>query len=420
MGQIQRLARPIARTSMGRRAYKGLADATGFARQLEMFDRPRWLYRSRNAFPSTDVHFRAPRPVANADVELCQRLIDAYVLAQVDVPRPSGMWSHEAFQNRQRALLAALRRGDAALLAELLASMFRSDFVLGMAPGSAGIAARPPLAVKLACLNALNKLVALAESQGVVGAENPEQGSVGIAFANGGDALVAKTEATLGVSLDFPDVGATYGIRVGGRLISWDTPDQLYAAARLRDAMRMYLTEPHPSLRVIEIGGGYGAMAYWLLQMSDLQYGIVDLPLVNVLQGYFLAQALGSSVVSFHGEPTARVAILPTHALSSVDLPFDVLANKDSMPEIPEAALLDYLSWARVGCTGIFYSYNQEAAAVFDGSICQNLVPDVLARVGGFTRVRRDTSWLRRGYAEEIYMPIASAHGSYAYTQIDL
>lgn len=44
-------------------------------------------------------------------------------------------------------------------------------------------------------------------------------------------------------------------------------------------------------------------MAYWLLRMSNLRYTIVDLPLINVLQGYFLSQALGPSKVSLHGEP---------------------------------------------------------------------------------------------------------------------
>ena len=408
VGQIKSLASPIVRTELGSRAYRRFTNLRWFAQQLEMFDRPQWLYRSRSAFPRAEVHFRPPRPVCDADVALCERLIEAYASAQADqAPAPAGMWSHEVFQHRQRSLLRALHDRDAVALAELLASMFRADFVLGMAPGSLGVG-EPSLLTRFASLNALSKLVALAESQGAVQVENPEQGAVGIAFADGRERLVANTELKLGVSLDFPDVGATYGIRIGGRLISWDTPDQLYAAARLMEAIRTYVSAPRRPLRVVEIGGGYGGMAYWLLQMTDLRYAIVDLPAVNVLQGYFLSQALGSSEVSLYGEPPARVAILPTHALADIDLPFDVLANKDSMPEIPEPALLEYLTWARAGCSGIFYSYNQEAAAPFDGTP-QNVVPDVLARIGGFTRLRRDASWLRRGYAEEIYMAPESA-----------
>jgi hypothetical protein len=406
MEQVKKLARPWIDTQVGGRVLGGYEAALDYVRLLESFDRPTWLYRSRGTLPSTDVHFRSPRSVADADIALCQRLIDAYVSAQSAAPSPSGIWSHGIFQHRQRELVSALERGDASLLARLLASMFRSEFVLGTAPGSLG-AARSGFNMKLACLKALDKLVALAESQGAICCENPEQGAVGIAFADGPATLVRNTESALGVSLDFPDVGAAYGIRLAGRLISWDAPDQLYAAARLREAVRTYLPAPNRPLHVVEIGGGYGAMAYWLLRMSNLRYTIVDLPLINVLQGYFLSQALGPSKVSLHGEPTRPVAIVPTHALRSVDLPFDVLANKDSMPEIPEAALLDYLSWARMGCEGIFYSYNHESALRLEDK-SQNVVPQVLASLGGFVRVRRDASWVRRGYAEEIYRPSGS------------
>jgi hypothetical protein len=222
---------------------------------------------------------------------------------------------------------------------------------------------------------------------------------------------MANAETALGISLDFPDIGAAYGINVAGRLITPETPDQVYAAARLRGAIRICLGDRQSPLRVVEIGGGYGAMAYWLLQMTELQYVIVDLPVVNVLQGYFLAQALGHSDVSFHGEAPGHVEITPTYALSSVNLPFDVLANKDSMPEIPESTVLDYLSWARAGCSGIFYSYNQETAGPIRGTpMRQIVVREVIERAGGFELVRRDASWLRRGYFEEIYR-ISSSGG---------
>jgi hypothetical protein len=339
--------------------------------------------------------------VGEADIALCERLIDAFARAEAESPAPPGLWTDDLFQDRQRQLRDALERREPTLLAERLASMFRSDFVLGLAPGSLGVG-QTGFAAKLARLDALNKLVALAESQGVARLENPEQGRVGLAFAEGIDALVARTEAALGLSLDFPDVGAAYGIRAAGHLITGDTPDQIYAAARLREAMRSFLPDSQFRLRVVEIGGGYGGMAYWLLQMIDPQYTIIDLPIVNVLQGYFLSQALDTAEVSLYGEAPRRIAITPTHALSSVPAPIDVLANKDSMPEIPTQTALHYLSWAQANCRGILYSYNQEAAAIAEG-MPQNVVPELIERFGGFLRLRRDASWLRRGYAEEVY-----------------
>ena len=283
--------------------------------------------------------------------------------------------------------------------------MFRSDFVLGLHAGSLGTGPQSRIGRRLSWLSTLSKLASLAESQGCAPVENPEQGPVGLAFADGGiETLMKKLEATLGISLDFPEVGAAYGVIAAGRMITYDTPDQVYGARRLLDAIDTHLHKTEQPPRIVEIGGGYGAMAYWLQQMRALPYVIVDLPIINVLQGYFLAEALGHTRVSLYGEPMAAVTITPDHALGEIQTPVTVLANKDSMPEISRPALVGYLTWARSVCQGILYSYNQEAAAPFDGSP-QHLVSDILAGIGGFTRIRRDPSWLRRGYVEEIYVP---------------
>jgi hypothetical protein len=394
--------RPVVRTRIGRRAQRRFFEALYLGRAIQTFDRPGWRYGFRGAIPSPDLRFRATRPVTSTDVALCDRLIEAYALAQAGGPPASGMWAHEVFQDRQRDLAFALRAGNGELLAELLASMFRSEFVLGMASGSFGAHESRRIVDRLWSHLILKKLAALAESQGIVRAENPEQGDVGLGFLEGVEKLVADTETALGTSLDFPDVGAAYGIDVDGRLISYDSLDQIYAAARIKDATRRYLPDHDSPLRIVEIGGGFGAMAYWLLQMMDLSYAIIDLPIVNVLQGYFLTQALGEDRVCLYGEERRDIQILPTHALADTELPFDVLANKDSMPEIPSGAVLEYLRWARAGCNGIFYSYNQEVGASVNDEP-QNVVPALIAQLGGLERLSRDTSWLRRGYVEEVY-----------------
>jgi hypothetical protein len=400
---LREIARPVAATRVGDKAQRKLAGAVGAVRRLECIDRPAWLYRANGAVPFVRLHFREARQVTVADEAICSRLIAAFREAQVDEPKTTGIWSQDVFQQRQRPLTDALQKGDPSVLAERLAEMFRADFVLGMAIGSLGIAPRSRPAERLICLPILSKLAALGEWQGTVRVENPEQGEAGAAFTDGLEALVTNVESALGTSLDFPDVGAAYGIEIGSRLISFDSADQVYAAARIREAARAYLPANDRPLRIVEIGGGYGGMAYWVLQMlQPAEYALVDLPIVNVLQGYFLAQALGESVVSFYGEPARRVRVLPTHAIGEIALPFDVLANKDSMPEIPRDAAVEYLAWARDGCDGLFYSYNQEAAALTDG-VRQNVVADIVAAVGGFSRLRRELSWARPGYVEEIY-----------------
>lgn len=377
------------------------------ARAVVNFDRPSWLYRLGSAAPTGKELFRDPEPVTAARLALCRRLMEAYRLAQSEAPAPSGMWAHSAFHERQRTLVAALAGETAQPLAELLGSMFRSDFVLGVAPGSMGRESRSRARARLSWLLSMNKVVALAEALGTTRTENPEQGPAGPALRASLDELVSGMEAELGLSLDFPRVGAAYGIVVGGRLITPETPDQVYGAARLRDALAAYIPPCDEPLRVVEIGGGYGGMAYWLLRMVDARYAIVDLPVVGVLQGYFLSEALGHEAVTLYGEPPGQVTIVPDHALASVQTPVDAVANKDSLPEIPLDAAAAYMRWAREACHGLIYSNNQEAAAIFDG-VAQNVVSELIQRTGGFTRARRDASWLRRGYVEEIYLPAAA------------
>jgi hypothetical protein len=400
---------PVWETSLGRRAQHELSAAIVSAQAVECFDRPRWLYRG-GALPTTHMTFREPRAVEASDVALCARLIDAFRAAEADAPAPSGMWSHDIFSERHRKLREALDRADPRLLAELLSSMFRSDFVIGMALGSLGLAAQSRISRRFSTLYILSKLAALSECLGAARTESPEQGKVAIAFQDGIEQLVKDAETALGAPLDFPNVGAAYGVVVAGRLLTSDSPDQMYAAVRLLGAVRAHLPSAEMPFSVVEIGGGYGGMAYWLSLIATPKYTIIDLPIVNVLQGYFLGQALGPSEISCYGEEPSQISLLPTHALAAVEAPFTVLANKDSMPEIPEPIVLEYLDWAATRCTGLFYSYNQEAAAPFDDTP-QTVVRDAVRAVGGLSLIRRDHSWLRKGYVEEIYLS-ASERGS--------
>jgi hypothetical protein len=151
-------------------------------------------------------------------------------------------------------------------------------------------------------------------------------------------------------------------------------------------------------------------MCYWFAKCTKHPgtYTIVDLPIVNVLQAYFLGQALGHEQISLYGEAAAPVRIVPNFALGQVDAPFEVLVNKDSLPEMPPETMIEYLKWGAANCTGLFYSYNQEAAMEFLGEP-QGVVHSAVASLGDFDRVRRDRAWVRDGYVEEVYLPKPSA-----------
>jgi hypothetical protein len=351
---------------------------------------------------------RPPHAAGDEDIALCERLIAAYRAAlggrageqQVD----SGVWAW-IYETRQRELAGVLDSGDARALARSLAAMFRSTYVLGMAPGALLDHSHSRLGGRIWRVKSVDGLVSLAEALGIVGVQDAEQGSATRALDDGLAALVARVEARLGYSIDFPDVGAPHGVPVDGRLLTIDSAEQIYAALRVEQALRQHLpatTVKAP--RIVEIGGGYGSMAHWFLQGTIVpeRYTIVDLPIVGVLQGYFLSRTLGASEVSLLGEQPARVVLLPNTALAEVQAPFDVLVNKDSMPEMPTDAVLEYLEWARTSCSGIFFSCNQESTQDVHGDEL-GMVPRLVEQTAGFRRLRRDLSWVRAGYIEEIY-----------------
>jgi hypothetical protein len=391
----------------------GLTETNWLA--LKTTRRPRMLYRSMGRVRGAELTWRAPVAVTDADVSICERLIAAFAAATAGAGHVSttGVWAW-VMDTHQHQLVASLQSRDPRDLARLLASMFREELIWGlggMAPGGMPDHSESRLGARVLELKLLDSLVSLGEALGVVAAENPEQGYMG-----GFDPrrereiadLVAEIERRIGVPLSFPEVGAAYGLAVDGRLITAETPDQVYTAVRLDEAIGLHLCDRVArQLRTVEIGGGYGGACYWLLasRHDAMRYTIVDLPTVNVLQGYFLAQALGPGIVSFFGEPHARVAILPNHALAQVETPFDVLLNKDSMPEMPYDTMVEYLSWARSNCDGFFYSNNHEAMAPFL-EYPQSNVPDAVKDVGGFRRLAREQSWVRPGYVEEIYHPL--------------
>jgi hypothetical protein len=305
-----------------------------------------------------------------------------------------------------RELGDALERRDAHDLAGLLASMFQREFTTGFRVQADVSCTASWLGSRILSLKSLDALVSLGEAFGAIPADGPELRRAGLVFDEDIAALLSRIDQALGFEVDFPNVGAPFGLAVGRRLITLETPEQIYAAVRLDQALNTHFPQRFEKpLRVVEIGGGYGGMCYWYLRTNPRvsRYTIIDLPIVNVLQGYFLSRA-GVESVSFYDEPRAQVSILPTSALAEVETPFGALVNKDSMPEMPYDTMVSYLEWGRSHCDGLFYSYNSEAGLDFVGQE-EGCVPDAIERIGGFSRIRRDQSWLRRGWVEEIYIP---------------
>jgi hypothetical protein len=375
---------------------------------LETMSRPWWFYRSKGRLVLDRVERRSPTPITSTDVALCERLLEAYELARGTGGgkwQTRGLWAW-LFNMYQRELADALAGREPRDLARLLAAMFQKDFTHGLLFHAHVSSSGSWLGSRILSLRSLDMLVSLAEALGAIPAEGAEQRRAGLGFDGDVAELLRRIEHALGCRLEFPNVGAPFGPSFDGRLITLETPELVYAAMRLDRAIAEHLSErTREDLSIVEIGGGYGGMCYWYLQIKPdtAHYTIVDLPIMCVLQGYFLSRVLGEQRVSFHGEPAKQVHLSPDSALSDVPTPFQVMVNKDSMPEMPLETMVSYLEWGRANCTGFFYSYNHEVETEIQDSPAGQVAAAV-RRIGGLSQVSRDQSWLRRGYAEEIYV----------------
>ncbi len=378
---------------------------------LKMLVRPQWLFEPAPEIPRREVTLTEPAERTDGDLELCERIARAYrtALSEREAERDlSAIWAGKVGRYYGR-LDAALRAGDANALDEQLRWLFRRPVLAGI---STPIDYEDPSAPRFWALMAYDRLVSLAEAVGAIRAECPEQGIVGRAFAEDIDTLPARVESVLGISLDFPRVGAPYGILIGGRLITRETGQHLHAAVRLREATAAHLgRSPDDGVDVVEIGGGYAGAAMWYLRLLPRlvgSYTIVDLPLMNAVQAYFLGQVHGAGALRLFGEEERGqpIRVLPPQVVEDSGGPgpirADVVFNQDSMPEMGAEAARGYLDWMRAHCSGIFVSHNQETAAPFDG-VPQLVVAELTGVVDGFERLSRQPAWVRRGYVEEIY-----------------
>jgi hypothetical protein len=371
-----------------------------------------WLLKI-GRIPSTTIVYRKVREVTQNDLNLCERLLEAYRRSIRDASKADTgpLWS-SVIDRHYEKLVSSLESEKPDVLALILSSLFREDFVFGLASGDLiNKFCASKLGSKLWALKYYDNVIALAEYLGVVRTESPEQGMIGYSLKGNLNDIVAKIEGAIGMSIGFPDVGGPYGVLANNSLITMEHPEHVYVVSRIHQAVcNHFPVAQGRKFEIVEIGGGFGGLAYWMVKykgISVASYTIVDLPIVNVLQGYFLSKALGEENVRFYGESNSKktlISVSPTFAISSMhEKDVDILINQNSMPEMTQKSVGIYIQFAKTNLKGIFFSYNHEAYAPVSGTP-QVLVPDIVSLIGGLKRVSRNISWLRNGYVEETYI----------------
>lgn len=366
--------------------------------------------RLRSAPPGSIVPDKTPAP---GDVAIATRLLAAHRRATESAPAEPGdaagnrdVWT--VIAERQGRFASILERDDAEELAAYLCNVSRHDASHGITQGEGEyrrIVVDGAYRGFLLTM-AWDKLVSLAEAVGAIPVENPEQGAYGEPPSQTPAELVDLISLRIGISIEPPDVdGGLLKLATGRGRFGERDANAIYTAWLMRA-----ITDGRGELpRVCEIGGGSGRVAYWSHRLGLVSYTIVDLPMVNVVQGYYALKNLPGDAVSLFGEAPVgatpgRLQILPPHAIAELTEPvFDVVLNQDSFPEMHAGTVAEYLTWIRTCCAGRLVSINHESEPPGVEGQSQVNVPEAIARAGGFAHERRSPYWLRRGYVVESY-----------------
>ena len=178
------------------------------------------------------------------------------------------------------------------------------------------------------------------------------------------------------------------------------TPTHAYASWRMFE-----LLDGKTEASICEVGGGYGGCAYYSFQRPLRRYTIIDLPIVNLLQGFFLIKTCGADNVCLYGEAheDRTIHVLPYWMMAEMpDKSFDLTLSQESLPEIEREKAEAYIEQIARTTRRYFLSINQESGA--GKQFRQNVVPELVemhARV--YRRRYRFPYWIRKGEVEELY-----------------
>ena len=335
------------------------------------------------------------------DMALVQRVMASFNLAQASFRPSTSPWD-TALLDIKKTVYDALSGTNAMEAASVLRDPGASTFFWGFdAVASSRTGEFEPHEFVLRRLNGtvdwrtlyvlwvLDALISFAEAIGARRVAYPEiEMEQPSAFKYGVDDIIDELEAALDMELHFPNPYPNeHGLYSKRGVIGFRAVQSVYQAWRIAQ-----LADDNPDFKVLEIGAGLGRTAYFANRFGVKNYTIVDVPLTNAAQGYFLGRVLGADEVQLYGESKdARLKIIPSSAMDG-DGNYDLIVNVDSWTELSPDTAQYYWNFAR-RATHKVLSINHE----FNSFTVRDLYsksPNVKAL--------RFPYCMRRGYVEEI------------------
>jgi hypothetical protein len=328
---------------------------------------------------------------AKQDETLVRRIIEAYNFSSDRFQsHGSAIWQHIGKMTTDVA--GNLQRRDFEAVRKDLQFPHTNNLFYGFENLAKAIVGSPPLPYSEVAAKKIHELlIGVAAATGCIRLFNPEQPdklktpndtSIG--------ALLPALDSRLGYRLEFPNpYPHETGLETSRGLASYRALQACYQAWRISTVLD---GKRDPS--VLEIGAGLGRNAYYAHKSGITDYTIIDLPMSNVAQGYFLGRVLGPDSVTLSGENERRehkVRVFDTLWRPAPGERFDVAINVDSFSEMNQETAADYLEMIRKHCD-VFISINHEHNPF--------TVASLLDKMG--LRSNRYPYWIRPGYVEEV------------------
>ncbi len=201
--------------------------------------------------------------------------------------------------------------------------------------------------------------------------------------------ILRELDTALGFTIRFPNPYPNeVGLKTSRGVASYRAIQALYQAYRVAELVR-----DRPNARVLEIGGGLGRTAFYTHQFGLRDYTLIDLPMTNVAQAYYLGRVLGPDAISLFGEDRPGIRIHPPAVFLDAADRYDLVINVDALPELATDTATAYCQAIKAR-VDIFLSINHEYNATTVREICARL---------GMRADSRMPYWLRRGYVDEVF-----------------
>lgn len=327
------------------------------------------------------------------DQHLVERIIKAYKISINDVNDLGGpIWSNIAkkSQNFHNLLLT----GDVNKVTDVLRHPERSNLLYGFEmvfDQYAQSVRENPKIGELQARWAHDNLVRTAEAIGAIRTYLPEVDFQERKWVP--DSILKEIERCVGFKLIFPNIiPEEFGVKSRCGVISHRAVQAFYQAWKLNQ-----LKSLASGGKILEIGAGLGRTAWFSSLFGISNYTIIDLPMANVAQAYFLGRTLGDEKVLLHGEHgdgDTKIRVENPSWFHTENNQYNVAINNDSMVEIGFKAVEEY--WKQLANRAeIFLSINHEAQSF--------RVADLPASMGQACKSLRTFHPTRKGYIEEIF-----------------